>query len=114
MLGFSDHAPHVFEEKYPLDYMILGQHFFDDEIGYRHVARPGSDEKLLQIYVERIISALNTGLFIYVAHPDAINFTENDFIIGVDAHAPNELTDDINFRRCVNLVETVGGKIINL
>lgn len=135
----------------------------DDEIGYEHVGRPKSDERFLQVYVERIISALDTGVFMYVAHPDIINYVGsvdryekymiellnelkkrhmpievnvngfrsgcdypdtrfikmgvqngNDFIIGVDAHAPNELMDYTNFEKCVQLVKSIGGKIINL
>lgn len=38
----------------------------------------------------------------------------NDFIIGVDAHKPNELLDYKNFDGCVELVKSRGGKIINL
>ena len=38
----------------------------------------------------------------------------NDFIIGVDAHKPEELLDFENFDGCVKLVTNLGGKVINL
>lgn len=129
-------------DQYPLDYMILGQHFLDDEIGYKHVGKSGQDEAILSAHVDRVIEALNLERFIYVAHPDIVNFigddetyakhmlrllnefkkrnlpielnmggyrdgyhypskrliqlgleNKNDFIIAVDAHMPEELTD---------------------
>ncbi|MCR5754483.1 MAG: histidinol-phosphatase [Acetatifactor sp.] len=60
--------------KYPLDYMILGQHYYDDEYGYRSPGRQTENEADIIHYVERIIEGLDTGLFLYVAHPDFIHY----------------------------------------
>ncbi len=62
-------------DEYPLDYMILGQHFYDDEVGWISPKRPWSDEEHLVLYVERILQALDTERFFYVAHPDIMCFT---------------------------------------
>jgi len=62
-------------QKYPIDYLLLGQHYYDDELGYHSPGRPTMDEENIKRYVERVIQGLDTGLFLYVAHPDFINFT---------------------------------------
>ena len=35
-----------------------------------------------------------------------------DFIIGVDAHNPSEMLDEVNYRGCMELVESIGGKVL--
>ena len=150
-------------KQYPLDYLIQGQHCFTVENWDESTSKPWEDESLLNLYLERLETALETGLFLYVAHPDIINFAGdgkiydkylwkiarllkkfdmpievnvngfrkkahypnlkfieigiqngNDFIIGVDAHKPEELLDYENFDGCVKLVTDRGGRIINL
>lgn len=62
-------------QKYAIDYMILGQHFYDDELNHISPGRPTSDENDLIHYVERVTEGLSSDLFLYVAHPDFINYT---------------------------------------
>lgn len=149
-------------DQYPLDYMILGQHYFDDEVGWIHVKLDWKEEKDLKLYVDRVIEALETERFLYVAHPDIIKFTGspevyrrqmrrlaaelkkrnmpievnengmrdgvhypnpefvkigveqgNDFIIGIDAHAPELLLDFEIYEKCKQLVLENGGRVIN-
>ncbi|MDE6260444.1 MAG: histidinol-phosphatase [Oscillospiraceae bacterium] len=57
-----------------IQYMILGQHFLGNEIGEPYCGRPCSDRKMLERYVAQTIEALDTGLFLYFAHPDLIHF----------------------------------------
>lgn len=61
--------------QYPLEYMILGQHFIGrEEDGlYSGVASP-SEEKLVK-FTDNVIDAMQTGKFLYVAHPDILNYT---------------------------------------
>lgn len=150
-------------KQYPLDYMILGQHYLTTEIRERYVGRRWKDISAVQTYMEHVKDALETGYFLYVAHPDIIHYVGdevirdayfqqiagllkkydmpievnvngyragiqypnprfveigvengNDFIIGVDAHAPHELVDYENFEKCVQMVKSRGGNIINL
>ena len=56
-------------EKHEIDYIILGHHFADDEIGGRYNGEL-SRKKELYKYRDDILEALDTGLFSYVAHPD--------------------------------------------
>ena len=63
----------------PVDYIIMGQHFLDNEIGS---IRPGrtTDEDILRRYVDQQIEGLRTGLFTYVAHPDSVDFRGDEEI----------------------------------
>ena len=61
-------------KKYPMDYLILGQHYFDDEDGLIYTGSKWEDEDHLKTYVERVTTAVETGNFLYVAHPDIINY----------------------------------------
>ena len=62
---------------YPIDYLILGQHFIHEE-GTDASIRPTSDIEKVRIYTDNVISAMNTGLISYVAHPDLINYVGDD------------------------------------
>ena len=157
--------PKTLEElkQYPLDFLIQGQHCFDFEDRSQYVSRGGTEELYLQTYLDRLEEALDTGLFLYVAHPDIVNFkgnqelfdeylwkiarllkryekpielnvngyrnqihypnhrlieigvqNDNTFIVGVDAHRPEEMLDFENYNGCVNLVKKLGGKVINI
>lgn len=61
-------------DKYPIDFMILGQHFYDDENGWITPKQDWKDEAHLEMYVERILAGLATDRFFYVAHPDLVSF----------------------------------------
>ena len=61
-------------DKFPIDYMILGQHFYDQEEGWSTPKRAWADEEHLRMYVEHIMGGLQTDRFFYVAHPDIICF----------------------------------------
>lgn len=63
---------------YPIDYIIMGQHFVDNEIGARHNYKPTDSVDQLNQYVDQVLEGLSTGCFTYLAHPDMINFTGSD------------------------------------
>lgn len=65
---------------YPLDYMILGQHFLGDKPEAVYSGAPTDDESVLEEYVNLVIEGMQTGKFLYVAHPDLINYTGPDNI----------------------------------
>ncbi len=62
--------------KYPLDYLILGQH----RTGNIHISPSRStfsatdSPSELKRYVDQSIEAIDTGLFTYIAHPDVFHF----------------------------------------
>lgn len=79
-LGFeAEYYPDLFEgmlrllEPYPVDYLLLGQHFNDSgEAVYNpSMAR---DRGALKLYVDRVVEGMETGRFSCVAHPDLLYF----------------------------------------
>ena len=149
LIGFeAEYIPELMEAQdrffadFPLDYMILGQHFLGNEQGSVYVGAPTKDETVLKQYVDTVIEAVKSGRYLYVAHPDVINFigpdavyqrhmeklcrflkeadipveinmlgagdgrhypsdrffdivkkTGNTCIVGIDAHAPNQISN---------------------
>ncbi len=83
LIGFeTEYYPDIFElflknlERYKYDYLILGQHFTDNEYDGFYSGAPTSDEKKLNKYISQVIEGIKTGKFTYIAHPDLINFTD--------------------------------------
>lgn len=63
----------------PIEYLLLGQHYPGNEIGYTNVAMGTTDDqKLLEQYYSQVIDAVYTGAFSYVAHPDIFRFAGED------------------------------------
>ena len=57
-----------------MDYIILGQHFVPEEEDGFYAGSKTSDEDRLKAYVESVVGALDTGEFMYLAHPDLIHY----------------------------------------
>ena len=79
-LGFeAEYYPDLFEgmlrllAPYPVDYLLLGQHFNDSSEAVYNPSRPRSRADL-STYVDRVIQGMETGKFTYVAHPDLFYF----------------------------------------
>lgn len=86
-IGFeSEYIPELMEAQnkllsdYPVDYMILGQHFLEREPYGIYTGFETSDEAVLKKYIDLCIEGMETGKYLYVAHPDLMNFTGNDEI----------------------------------
>lgn len=58
-----------------ITYLILGQHWVDNEVGLPYLGRPFEDERTLQKYLKQLCAGMNSGLMTYVCHPDVPNFT---------------------------------------
>ena len=58
--------------QYPCEYMLLGQHFLENEETREYAGCPMSRPDQLTRYVNQTLEALSTGLFTYLAHPDLI------------------------------------------
>ena len=69
---FGDFLAHI--RQYPCDYLILGQHFLDNETSRRYSGKRSEDESYLADYVNQVCEAMRTGKFTYVAHPDLQNY----------------------------------------
>lgn len=61
-------------QDYPIDYMILGQHFTHNETDGVYSGAPTYDDDDLIAYCRQVMDAMQTGLFTYVAHPDLIHY----------------------------------------
>lgn len=87
-IGFEvEYYPELFEKllrhiaPYDLDYLILGQHYIDNEYDNRKGATVASyEEEELDKYVTQTLEALETGIFSYLAHPDVFRFEGDDDI----------------------------------
>lgn len=86
-IGFeTEHCPDMIPDQdkllkgYPLDYMICGQHFLGAEYVSFYAGRPHSDEDFLKRYVDTAIDGINSGRYLYLAHPDLVNFTGEDAV----------------------------------
>lgn len=64
-----------------IDYLIMGEHFIEDEQSSFYSGEAFTEKKHLSEYVDTIIEGMKTGCFKYLAHPDLINYTglDNDF-----------------------------------
>lgn len=66
-------------KEYPLDYLILGEHFIGNEsMECVNAFAPTDDPAVLKGFVDHCISAIDTGRITYICHPDNINFVGDD------------------------------------
>lgn len=87
LVGFeTEYMPEFFEEQMAvfdaigIDYMIMGQHFLNSEKEGPYTGSPTMDEAFIRAYVDRVIAGMKTGRFLYLAHPDLINYQGEDAI----------------------------------
>ncbi|MGN0592353.1 MAG: PHP domain-containing protein, partial [Ruminococcus sp.] len=86
-IGFeAEYIPEQMEDQnrlladYPIDYMILGQHFTSPEPYCAYSGFPTESEAELEKYVDTVIAGMETGKYSYVAHPDLMNFTGSETV----------------------------------
>lgn len=75
-IGFeAEYIPELYDDfkslvkGYPVDYLIMGQHFLEPETYGRYVGSHG-EAGFLTEYVDSVIAGFETGDFKYLAHPD--------------------------------------------
>ena len=80
LLGFeAEYYPDYYERMldqlapYPVDYLILGQHF-NDSAESLYNTKPQTDAGGLARYVDRVLAGLATGRYLYLAHPDLVTW----------------------------------------
>ena len=64
----------------PLDYLLLGQHFLGNEIDDHYSGNAHGSKIHLERYCDQTIEAMQSGLFTYFAHPDLLNYAEDDLV----------------------------------
>ena len=67
-------------EPYPIEYLILGQHYLGDGIDAPFCGERTNNADYLRRYCRQTREALATGRFLYFAHPDVVWFTGPDDI----------------------------------
>ena len=76
----AEYYPAIWGELLPrlqdagIEYLILGQHWLDNEENAYGSGRATEDEALLEKYCRQVTSAMETGVFSYLAHPDLFHF----------------------------------------
>lgn len=85
--GFeAEYVPEFYEEQMRMfrnlgcDYLILGQHFLGSEQDGPYAGSPTEDESRIREYVDLVLAGVETGSFLYVAHPDLINYQGLDSV----------------------------------
>lgn len=86
-IGFeAEYYPAVFPRMmdflsdYPYEYLILGQHALGNEQNDHYCSKKTTAPDLLERYVDQVIEGASTGAFLYIAHPDILNFiSDADF-----------------------------------
>lgn len=81
LIGFeAEYYPDYFEKllnaitPFGYDYLIMGQHFVGNEMNEPYAAAATGEKQILTRYVNQCIEGLKTGRFLYLAHPDVVNF----------------------------------------
>lgn len=84
-IGFeAEYYPAVFDRfidfigQYPIDYLIMGQHWRNNEYDGPYFGSPTDDPEILRAYVDQVTEGLSTGKFSYLAHPDLVNFVGDE------------------------------------
>lgn len=79
-IGFeSEYIPEQMEAQdklladYPVDYMILGEHFIKPEPSH-YTGFGSEDEESFIRYIDLLIEGMESGRYAYVAHPDLFDF----------------------------------------
>ncbi|MBR6676781.1 MAG: histidinol-phosphatase [Clostridia bacterium] len=84
-----------FLKPYKIEYLILGQHFLDDDQNGLYVQRVSTEEDMKK-YADQCIEALETGAFSCIAHPD---------IVGMDRAHPAFRREMIRILECANRLD---------
>ena len=61
-------------ENYPCEYLLMGQHFIENEYDGVYSGSRTAEEHVLVRYVSQVLEGLSTGRFTYLAHPDLLNW----------------------------------------
>jgi len=57
-------------EKYNLDYLVFGNHFYRFDVYHRYFGHYGDNETVLEDYLDHAIKGMRSGLYRIFAHPD--------------------------------------------
>ena len=85
LVGFeAEYMPEFYEEQMALfrdlkmDYMIMGQHWIASEEVEMYEGSRMEDGERLRGYVDSVIRGMETGSYVYLAHPDLVYYAGQD------------------------------------
>ena len=116
-VGFeAEYCPEFFEEqmnifrKYNCDYLIMGQHFLCNEFDGPYMGAVTEDESRIRAYVDRVIEGMKTGKFLYLAHPDLINYQGLDSVYDWEMARLCKAMRELNIPLEINLLGMSEGR----
>jgi histidinol-phosphatase (PHP family) len=104
-----EYSPSLFESQTELlsshrpDYLILGQHYVGEEWEGK-IAGMQRDDVMLKEYVDQVLTALETGAFLYLAHPDMAGYKYSDAAIKKEYFRLCEGAKEMNIPLEINLL----------
>lgn len=116
-IGFEmEYYPEHFEKMYSYvknlgaEYLILGQHFYDELGGIPHSAMAGHSDEHLINYTNSVIAGMKTGKFLYAAHPDMLNHSGDKMIYEREARRLCEASKKFDVPLEINLLGVFDGR----
>ena len=117
-IGFEmEYYPRYFEEMLKFarnigaEYLILGQHFIlSEHPDGKGSIGPTDSEEHLKTYVDEVITAMKTGLFSYIAHPDLVCFTGDEDVYLREAKRLCLASRDLDIPLEINLLGIRGSR----
>lgn len=86
-VGFeAEYVPEFYEEQMKMfrslncDYLIMGQHFLGSERMGPYTGTKTDDQGRIREYVDTVIEGMHTGSYLYLAHPDLMNYQGLDSV----------------------------------
>ncbi len=108
---FAPYFPKVMKmyDKYPVEFIILGQHYLGPDPYGHYVGRPCGEQELTQ-YVDQSIEGMKTGVYLYFAHPDLPMFIGEDSFYKKEMTRLCEAAAKLDMPLEVNLLGMRGGR----
>lgn len=95
---------------YPCDFLIMGQHFSENEFDGGYVSRESEDEAAFVSYTDQVIEGIKTGVFTYLAHPDLYHFVGEKEIFRREARRVCLAAKEMGMPLEINLLGIAGGR----
>ena len=110
-IGFeAEYYPAVFGRfidfisDYPIDYLIMGQHWMNNEYDGPYFGSVTDNPEILRAYVDQVIEGLSSGKFSYLAHPDLPNFSGGEEAYKKEMRRLIEYTNKSNIPLEINML----------
>lgn len=95
---------------YPVDYMLLGEHFTESEPYGSYTGLPCPDAAEFRRYIDLCIEGMETGRFAYLAHPDLFHFVGDAQIYAAEYRRLCAYLRSRNIPVEINLLGVVEGR----